>query len=146
MFKTLIRNKKVLFYFLIICFVNFYFLSPFIHSHQIQFHSHAESDGILHSHLEIFFDLNLGDSKNLVTKPKTHTHDYSFDEPILLQSVRNTNIVHSTYVIIPNSFITNELEVEYKIWNIPRTVIPATWENYVHQMTNTSPPTYLYIS
>jgi len=138
--KKTMRKYKIVFPILVLTYLNFYFLSPFIHEHTLELAGQVETENTLHSHLMGINNLNSNNADYLSYAVTSHTHNYSFDIPIIIQSSQKFISIFSNSTICQKEKYQNEYESIIDIINITRSQNQISWERYVHFATNSSPP------
>lgn len=138
----IISKHKIVFPILVLLYLNFYFLSPFIHEHPVEIEGQVETENTLHSHLTSnnpnFNNSNIeGYVNNVVT---SHTHNYSFSKPIIIQHSQKFNNVFTYSISSKNDESYKELESKFDIVSKTRSQDKVLWERYVQFASNSSPP------
>lgn len=126
-----------------IFYLNFYFLSPFIHEHPLQHKNQSGTTSTLHSHLVSILELNPNDitqADHFINPASSHTHNYAFSTPIINQQSQKIEIIISyENIIIPDEFI-EEVDNKIEILNFTSFFYERFLERSVHFASNSSPP------
>ena len=141
----IINTYNFAFAILVFCYLNFYFLSPFIHVHPIEIQDHIETEETLHSHLGSIIDISPNDSESLVYTKASHSHNFTFNKPIINQfSQILKNLVVASYLYSEDE---NYLEFtkKFEVISSPKVYKQVLWEKYVHFSSNSSPPIAYHI-
>jgi len=139
MIKT-IKKLKIASSFFVLFYLNFYFLSPFIHEHPIEIEGQVEMENVPHSHLESIINSNLNDGY-VSSGATSHSHNFAFDIPIIVQPTEKYDNIISSSILCRIDENSKELEIKFEIMistNHPHA--QALWERYVQFATNNSPP------
>ena len=138
--KKIIKKYQIVYPILVLFYFNFYFLSPFIHEHPLELAGQVETENRLHSYLKSTINLNSNNTDYVSNAVTSHTHNYSFDKPIIIQSSQKFIPIFTYCFIWPRDKYYNELEVEINLKYIPKLLNQTLWEKYVHFASNNSPP------
>ncbi len=140
MTKTIEKYKRV-FPILVLFYLNFYFLSPFIHEHPVEIEGQLETEKVFHSHLAIIAIPHSDDACDVTNEATSHTHTCSFSIPVIIQSSKKLKNSFSHSTLYQNYEYSKKIEDKFDILDITRFHNQALWEKYVHFATNNSPPT-----
>ena len=138
--KKTIRKYKIVFPILVLSYLNFYFLSPFIHEHPLELAGQVETENTLHSHLKSINNLNSNGVDYLSNNVTSHTHDYSFDKPIIIQFSKQFTQFFVYSFICSNDEYYNALGMKFNLKHVPKINKQELWQKYVHFTTDNSPP------
>jgi hypothetical protein len=139
----IIRKYNSVFLISAIFYLNFYFLSPFIHEHPLKTWGQTETRITLHSHLANILKLNSNELNNVdyvINPASSHTHNYAFNTPIINQQSQNFEIIISHENIKLQDDFIEEVDKKNEIMNFARFFYKAFWERSVHFAANSSPP------
>ncbi len=135
-----IRKYKFVFSVVVICFLNFYFFSPFIHDHPVVVQGQLEKQYSLHSHLENILEVYSNSSNSISEQKKSHSHKYIFDIPISCQNIQKIKHISTSCYHHFDYELSLEFNKRDKIRTFPKLFIKDIWEKYVHFGSNSSPP------
>lgn len=125
---------------LVLFYLNFYFLSPFIHEHPIEIEGQAEMKNVPHSHLASIVIPNLNDGY-VSRDANSHSHNFAFDIPIIIQPTEQFDNIISSYTLCQMDENSEELEIKFEIMiGTTHPHAQVLWERYVQFATNNSPP------
>ena len=139
MTKT-IRKYKIVFPILVLFYLNFYFLSPFIHEHPVEMEGQVEMENIPHSHLSSIVSPNSNNAGYVSNAAASHTHNFAFSVPIIIQPSEKFDNLISSNTLCQNDDYSEELEIKFDIMISTGLHDQVLWEKYVHFATNNSPP------
>ncbi len=141
MIKT-INKLKIASPILVLFYLNFYFLSPFIHEHPIELEGQSEAKCVPHSHLESIVNPISNDAGYVTNAATSHTHNFALDIPIVIQPTKNNINIFSSYTICLNDEYSTDLEIKFNLLISTKLHDQVLWERYVQFATNNSPPLF----
>jgi hypothetical protein len=139
MIKT-IKKLKIASTILVLFYLNFYFLSPFIHEHPIEIEGQVEMENVPHSHLVSIVNPISNESGYVTNVATSHSHNFAFDIPIIIKPAEKFNKIFSSHSVCLNDEYPKELESKFDILISVNLHQQVLWEKYVHFATNNSPP------
>ncbi len=139
MIKT-IKKLKIASPILVLFYLNFYFLSPFIHEHPIELEGQSDAKCVPHSHLESIVNPISNDAGFVSNAANSHTHNFAFDIPIIIKPTEKFNYIFSSHTVCLNDEYSKELEINLDIMVATKFQAQVLWEKYVQFATNNSPP------
>ena len=134
-----IKKLKIASSFLILFFLNFYFLSPFIHEHPMEIEGQVELENVPHSHLESMINSNLNNGY-LSDEADSHTHNFAFKIPIIINSKAKFDNLISSNTFFQKEEYWEELESDFYILSSITLHQENLREKYIHFESNNSPP------
>jgi len=141
MIKT-IKKHKLTSHILVLFYLNFYFLSPFIHEHPVEIEGQLETKNVSHSHLESIVNPISNDAGYVTNAATSHTHNFAFDIPIVIQPTKNNINIFSSYTICLNDEFSTDLGIKFNLLISTKLHNQVLWERYVQFATNNSPPLF----
>ena len=137
-----IKKYRLTSHILVLFYLNFYFLSPFIHEHPVEIEGQIESKNVPHSHLASIVNPIANDAGYVSSAANSHTHNFAFEIPIIIQPNQEFNNIFSSYTICLNDEYTQEIDIKLDIMNNARPQAQVLWERSVQFATNNSPPLF----
>ncbi|MCK5455761.1 MAG: hypothetical protein KAI45_01465 [Melioribacteraceae bacterium] len=137
-----IKKYKLTSHILVLFYLNFYFLSPFIHEHPVEIEGQIESKNVPHSHLASIVNPISNDAGYVSSAATSHSHNFAFDIPIIIQPTQEFNNIFSSYIVFQNDEYTQDLEIKFNILISTKLHDQVLWERYVQFATNNSPPLF----
>ena len=139
MIKTIIK-LKIASPILVLFYLNFFFLSPFIHEHPIEIEGQVEMENVPHSHLVSIANPIANESGYVTNIATSHTHNFAFDIPIIIQPTEKLNTLFLSHTVCLNDKYVKELESKFDMLISVNLHQQVLWDKYVHFATNNSPP------
>lgn len=127
---------------LVLFYLNFYFLSPFIHEHPVEIEGQIESKNVPHSHLASIVNPTSNDAGYVSSAATSHSHNFAFDIPIIIQPTQEFKNIFSFYTLCLNDEYSKEIEIKFDLMNSTRPQNQFLWERSVQFATNISPPLF----